>query len=83
MGSEGQKGKTKYQVVDEDVTSKSSFEVLEATLPNSTCEHGTFQAQGEGVATVEHDMLTIQECHADPMVDIQNKQMEAPPKKVL
>ena len=59
LGSEGQKGKTKYQVVDEDVTSKSSFEVLEATLPNSTCEHGTFQAQGEGVATVEHDMLTI------------------------
>ena len=43
LGSKGQKGKTKYQVVDEDVTSKSSFEVLKATLPDPAREHGTFQ----------------------------------------
>ena len=68
--------------MDDDVTSKSSFGILEATLSDPAREDGTLQAQGEGVATVDHDMLTFQACRANPMVDIQNKQLEAPLKKV-
>lgn len=83
MGSEGQKGKIKLQVVEDDVTSKSTFGVLEADLSDLACEDGTIQAQGIGVVGVEHDTLIFQACREDPMTHIQHKHLETSPKKVL
>lgn len=83
LGSEGQKGKIKLQVVEDDVTSKSTFGVLEADLSDLACEDRTIQAQGIGVVGVEHDTLIFQACREDPMTHIQHKHLETSPKTVL
>ena len=43
LGIEGQKGKSKVQLVEDDVTSKSSFEALEEISPEEARVEMTYQ----------------------------------------
>ena len=79
---EGQKGKFKSHLVEDDVTSKSSFEALEDTVHEPAREEVTCPNQNETGDTVENDMLSIQVCQAITMMDTQNKKAEAPLKKL-
>ena len=57
-GTKRHKGKIKYELVDEDATSKSSFETQDTTLPSSALEEATHQVQDEGMDSLEYDSLT-------------------------
>ena len=82
VGLKGQKGKFRQQVVDGDVTQKSSFGALDTELSDSAHEAGTLLSQGNRMDDGEMNTLVFQACHEDPTADIQHKQIEAPSKKV-
>ena len=44
--------------MDEDATSKSSFETQDTTLPSLAREEATHQVQDEGMDSLEYDSLT-------------------------
>ena len=70
-GTEGHSGKIKYQLVDEDVTSKSSFKTQETMLPSSAREEVTHQVQDESMDTVEFDLLTNKNSREDSQANSQ------------
>ena len=82
MGLKGQKEEAKIQAVDVDVTTKSTFGILQANVFDPACEDGITQALGEGAFYTEHDMLSPQACHEDILADTHYKQPKASIKKV-
>lgn len=81
-GLEGQKGKSKFQAVDVDVTTKSPFGILEANVSDPAREDGTTQVLGEGVSYAEHDTLSPKVCQEDSLAVIHYKTPEASFNKV-
>ena len=82
MGLKGQKEEAKIQAVDVDVTTKSTFGILQANVFDLAREDGITQALGEGAFFAEHDTLSPQACHEDFLADTHYKQPEASIKKV-
>nr|POE50378.1 hypothetical protein CFP56_65819 [Quercus suber] len=79
--SEGYKGKSKYQVLDEDGTSKSSFETQETTLPDLAREDVMQQEHDESMDTVEVDLLVNKTSREDSRIDPQESFEEGSSKK--
>ena len=72
LNSEGQKGKNN-QLVEDDVTSKSSFEALEDMTQEDTCVEMTYQNQQEILSKEELDMVSTQACQTGSVGEALNK----------
>ena len=73
LNLEGQKGKNKNQLVEDDVTSKSSFEALEDMTQEDTCVEITYQNQQEILSKGELDMVSTQACQTGSVGEALNK----------
>nr|POF11331.1 hypothetical protein CFP56_55570 [Quercus suber] len=82
VGIEGHKGKSKVQLVEDDVTSKSSFEALDEISTETARVEINSQDQKRIMSMTEQDMVSVQACQASSLGEAQNINLEVPIKKV-
>ena len=81
LNAEGQNGKSQIHLVEDDVTSKSSFEALKDTPQEDTRVEMTYQIE-QGILSKEaQDMMSIQACQMGSVGEALNNNKETLSKK--